>query len=178
MRNFASSHNPQAAGVLHVIAGLWPLLIALALPACQLTDHTERDPNAITTEGLNIPASGYAEADSTQLPRFAFDSTVIHFGRVAQGAQVEKVFSFTNTGKGDLIIADVRGTCGCTVGKDWPKHPVHPGEGGSITVRFDSEGRSGVQDKAITVTANTQPPTNTLLLKGEVAAPEGAPVVE
>lgn len=154
--------------------GLWfPLLIG-----CQLTDHTEKDPNAITTESLTIPASGYAPLDSNALAKLSFDSTTVHFGKVAQGTQVEKIFSFTNVGESNLIITDVRGTCGCTVGKDWPKTPVQPGAKGTITVRFDSDGRSGLQEKTITVTGNTQPPTTVLLLKGDVVALPGATLVE
>jgi Protein of unknown function (DUF1573) len=152
--------------------------VALLLNGCQLTDHTEKDPNAITAESLNIPASGYTDGDTTQLPRFAFDSTTVHFGKVSEGTQVERTYRFTNVGKSNLIITDVRGTCGCTVGKEWPKQPVKPGEGGSITVRFDSQGRGGVVNKTISVTSNTQPPTTTLVLSGEVVVPPGTPVVE
>jgi hypothetical protein len=94
-------------------------------------------------------------------------------GRIAEGVQVEKTYGFVNTGKSDLVITDVRGSCGCTVGKDWPKTPVHPGQHGAITVSFDSEGRPGVQHKTITVVANTQPPTSVLTLTGEVVAPPG-----
>ena len=173
-----SSHELRATNSITRAVGSWlkargPWLVSLvfALQSCQLTDHSEHDPNAITAEALNIPASGYQEVDIADLPRLAFDSTEKHFGKVAQGTLVEKSWSFTNEGNSDLVITDVRGTCGCTVGKEWPKAPVHPGEGGIVTVTFDSEGRSGLQDKTITVTGNTQPPTTVLLLKGEVVAP-------
>ena len=145
--------------------------VVFALSSCQLTDHSERDPNAITAEALNIPASGFEEGDTANLPRMAFDSTEMHFGKVTQGTLVEKTWHFVNVGGSDLVITDVRGTCGCTVGKDWPKAPVHPDQEGTITVTFDSEGRSGMQDKAVSVTGNTQPPTTVLMLKGEVVAP-------
>jgi len=151
--------------------GPWFLLFILALFSCRITDHSEKDPAAVTAEALNIPESGYAEGDADRLPVLAVDSTEKHFGRVPQGTMVERTWSFTNTGGSDLLITDVRGTCGCTVGKDWPKAPVKPGGQGTITVTFDSEGRSGMQDKAITVTANTRPPSTVLLLKGEVVAP-------
>lgn len=165
------SHEPRATRWISRDPGPWLLLLVLASQACQLTDHSEKDPAAITTESLNIPASGFEEGDTTDLPRMAFDSTEKRFGKVAQGALVEKTWHFTNVGGSDLVITDVRGTCGCTVGKDWPKAPVHAGESGTITVTFDSEGRSGMQDKTVTVTGNTQPPTTVLLLKGEVVAP-------
>ncbi len=157
-------------GVLKYPAAILVMCI-LALTGCQLTDHSERDPNAITAEALNIPASGYQEGDTMDLPRLAFDSSAKSFGKITQGTFVEKTWSFTNVGGSDLVITDVRGTCGCTVGKDWPKAPVRRGQGGVITVTFDSEGLNGIQSKTITVTGNTQPPTTVLLLKGEVVAP-------
>ena len=168
----ASSQQPAAHSLL-LLAFIWVLA-----PACRVTDHSERDPKAITTEVLDEPASGYAEGDTADLPHMAFDSMALNFGRIAQGAQVERTFRFTNDGGSTLIITDVRSTCGCTVGKDWPKEPVAPGQGGTITVRFDSEGRGGLIDKAVTVTANTRPPTQVLRLIGEVVAPPGASVVE
>lgn len=163
------SQQPTASGQWRIPGVI--VLAFLTLQSCQLTDHTERDPNAMTADALNIPASGYQDGDTADLPRMAFDSTAKNFGKVAQGTRVDKSWTFENVGGSDLVITDVRGTCGCTVGKEWPKAPVRPGEGGTITVTFDSEGRSGLQDKTITVTGNTQPPTTVLLLRGEVVAP-------
>jgi hypothetical protein len=48
---------------------------------------------------------------------------------------------------------------------------VKPGEKASISVTFDSEGRSGRQDKAVTIVANTVPPSHVLTLSGEVIGP-------
>lgn len=146
--------------------------------SCQLTDHTEGHNDEITAEQINVPASGYQEIDTAAMPRFAFDTASFDFGRVSQGAMVEHTYRFTNTGGGDLLITDVRASCGCTVAKDWPKHPVRPGGRGAITVSFDSEGRSGLQEKVITVVANTPRRSTPLFLRGEVVAPPGAPVVE
>lgn len=163
-----SSHGHARA-----CTGLLVLAAVLLVPSCRITDHSEKDPEAITSEALNIPNSGSGTGDAAELPTIAFDSTTLAMGRIAQGSQVEKIFRFVNSGRKDLIITDVRGTCGCTVGKDWPKAPVHPGQGGTITVRFDSEGRSGAQTKTVTVVANTQPATTVLTLTGEVIAPPG-----
>lgn len=157
--------------------GMWNsmlvLVLMLCVPACRITDHSEKDPDAITPDALDIPASGYERTDPAELAALTFDSTTLAMGRIAQGVQVEKVFRFVNSGKKDLIITDVRGTCGCTVGKDWPRTPVRPGGEGTITVRFDSEGRSGAQTKTVTVVANTQPATTVLTLTGDVVAPPG-----
>ncbi|MBK7620405.1 MAG: DUF1573 domain-containing protein [Flavobacteriales bacterium] len=68
----------------------------------------------------------------------------------------------------------MRGSCGCTVGKDWPKHPVKPNERATISISFDSEGRNGRQDKTATVAANTSPPSNVLTLSAEADRPHHA----
>lgn len=154
----------------------FPVLVAVALTVgCRVTDHSER---GVSTDILDVSASGYDPKDPASMAVIHFDSTTLNMGRVAQGVQVEKVFRFTNTGKRNLFITDVRGTCGCTVGQDWPKSPVKPGEGGTITVRFDSEGRGGSQYKTVTVVANTEPPTTVLALTGNVMAPPGSYIKE
>ncbi len=147
------------------------LLLLLLAASCRLTDHSERDGDEVTTESLNFPASGYEDVDPDDLPQLTFDSTHADMGRVIQGARVDKNYTFTNTGGSPLVITDVRSTCGCTVGKDWPKQPIAPGAGGSISVSFNSEGRSGRQEKTITVVANTTPPSTVLTLTGEVIGP-------
>jgi hypothetical protein len=152
--------------------GLWLMACGAFLSACQITDHSEKDPNAVSADDLNIPASGFDAGDTADLPRFAFDSTTINFGRIPQGTPVDRTYHFVNSGENNLVITDVRGSCSCTVGKEWPREPVPPGKGGDITVRFDSEGKSGTIAKSVTIVANTQPSTTVLWLKGEVVAPE------
>ncbi|MBP8823602.1 MAG: DUF1573 domain-containing protein [Flavobacteriales bacterium] len=146
------------------------LAAALALPGCLLTDHSEQEAG-ITTTDMQIPASGYQGGDPSRLPVIAFDSTALDMGRMAEGVQVEKTYTFVNKGKLDLVITDVRASCGCTVAKNWPRMPIAPGAHGSITVGFNSQGRPGKQHKTITVVANTTPPTTVLTLSGEVVAP-------
>jgi hypothetical protein len=48
---------------------------------------------------------------------------------------------------------------------------VKPGEDGTINVIFDSTGKSGQQNKKVTITANTVPNTVTLAINGLVEAP-------
>lgn len=147
------------------------VLAALFMAGCRLTDHSERD--EVSTRDITFSRSGYEDVDPDDLPRITFAVMEQDMGRMVQGARVEKRYSFTNTGNSPLVISDVRSTCGCTVG-DWPKHPVQPGDGGEITVSFDSEGQTGAQHKAITVVANTDPPSTVLTLIGEVVGPAPA----
>ena len=46
----------------------------------------------------------------------SFNKTVHDFGTINEGETVETTFTFTNTGKPDLIIVDARASCeGCIV---------------------------------------------------------------
>jgi hypothetical protein len=105
--------------------------------------------------------------DTSQVAKINFEERVISFGSIKEGEIVEKIFLFTNTGKHPLYILDVYGTCGCTV-PEWPKDMIKPGRGGSIKVKFNSEGKTNEQRKLITVVANTFPVETLLYLEGNV----------
>src|ERR1700760_2679302 len=98
-----------------------------------------------------------ATAGNAPVMKFEFDTH--DFGKIKQGDKVTYEFKFTNTGKSPLIISNATATCGCTT-PEWPRNPLQPGEGGKIRVTFNSAGKSGLQDKLITVSANTNPPQN------------------
>ncbi|GAA4088413.1 DUF1573 domain-containing protein [Mucilaginibacter panaciglaebae] len=99
-----------------------------------------------------------------------YESPTYDFGKIKQGESVSHSFKFTNTGKSPLIIVSAVASCGCTT-PNWPKSPVMPGDTGSISVTFNSVGKSGLQDKLITVTANSQPAQSIVHLLGEVLTP-------
>jgi hypothetical protein len=141
------------------------VLALLLLGSCRLSDHSE-GANEVTPEDITFTTSGHEQVDPDRLPAIAFDSLRRDMGLIVQGAKVTKRFQFTNTGGAPLVITNVHSVCGCTVGKDWPKEPIAPGEGGSIEVVFDSEGRSGRQEKTVTVVTNATPPSTVLALTG------------
>lgn len=147
------------------------LAASLFVVSCRITDHSERD-GVIGTDDIHFPVTGEGEVDPDKLPAITFQETHFDMGRVVQGSKVDHRFTLTNTGGSALVITDVRGSCGCTVSKEWPREPVPPGSSAEIAVTFDSEGRSGRQDKTVTIVANTVPPSHVLTLSGEVIAPE------
>ena len=106
-------------------------------------------------------------ATAAAAPVMKFDNDSHDFGKIQEGDKVNYKFNFTNTGKTPLIISSAVASCGCTT-PDWPKGPIKPGEGGLINVTFNSMGKKGLQDKMITITANTNPPKNVVHLIGEV----------
>ena len=101
-------------------------------------------------------------------PVMTFDRVSHDFGTIKEGETVETEFTFTNTGKSDLIIVDARGSCGCTVPK-YPKNtPIAPGESEVIKVRFDSSGKPNLQQKTVTISANTSSGREMLRIKAMV----------
>jgi len=101
-------------------------------------------------------------------PVMTFDRVSHDFGTIKEGEAVETEFTFTNTGKSDLIIVDARGSCGCTVPK-YPKNtPIAPGQSDVIKVRFDSNGKPNLQQKTVTISANTASGREILRIKAMV----------
>jgi hypothetical protein len=83
-----------------------------------------------------------------------FDKKTHDFGDIMQGDKVEHTFYFTNSGNEPLIITNVQVSCGCTTPKGWPREPIPAGGKGELTVSFNSAGKSGRQNKPVTVVSN------------------------
>jgi len=116
------------------------------------------------SQNANVSGTGNAE----DAPVLKFEKITHDFGKLKVGDKVSYDFNFTNTGKSPLIITDGFASCGCTK-PEWPKNPIKPGESGKIHVTFNSQGKTpGLQDKLITITANTNPPQNVVHLIGEL----------
>lgn len=98
---------------------------------------------------------------------FKFEKEVHDFGNVKEGTQAEYVFKFTNVGKEPLVITNVQASCGCTTPK-WTKEPVKPGETGQVTAIYNSKGRPGNFNKAVTITSNAKTAQKVLFIKGNV----------
>ena len=86
-------------------------------------------------------------------PEITFNEASYDFGDIKQGDKVEHTFTFKNTGTEPLILSNVLTTCGCTA-SDWPRDPIAPGKEASITVKFNSAGKMGRQNKVVTIVSN------------------------
>tara|TARA_X000001036_G_scaffold440140_1_gene494929 strand:+ start:22833 stop:23336 length:504 start_codon:yes stop_codon:yes gene_type:complete len=118
----------------------------------------------------NVDATeAQAQATTSNSPVMTFNKMSHDFGNINEGDVVTTTFSFTNTGKSDLIIVDARGSCGCTV-PQYPKNvPIAPGATGEIMVSFDSNNKPSLQQKAVTISANTESGREMLRIKAMVA---------
>src|SRR5690606_19258403 len=86
-----------------------------------------------------------------------FDHDYYEFPEGTQeGEIVPHSFKFTNTGNKELIIMDVKASCGCTV-PSYSKDPIAPGKSGEINIEFNSQGKVGPNQKTITVVSNAIP---------------------
>lgn len=158
----------------------------LSMGACKQDNKTEvgeAGMNAAATQASdaanptvdNPNVAGETAAPNPNAPVMTFAESEYNFGDIKQGDVVKHTFEFTNTGKMPLLIDNAAASCGCTV-PSWPKDPVAPGAKGTIDVQFDSHGKQGMQNKQITITANTQPSTTQIAIKGNVLDMANGPV--
>lgn len=104
---------------------------------------------------LFVLFAAVAQAQNDKGSVIEFEVNSHDFGDLEQGAKVEYVFKFKNTGTEPLVLTEVLTTCGCTAPK-WNKEPVAPGATGEIKIMFNSEGKMGRQNKTITVVSNSK----------------------
>ncbi|MFY0713557.1 DUF1573 domain-containing protein [Seonamhaeicola sp. NFXS20] len=97
-----------------------------------------------------------------------FESEIIDYGTIQQGASGLKTFTFTNTGDVPIIISEVKTSCGCTV-PSYSKTPILPGDIGKIKINYNTK-KLGNFTKTITVISNSKETQKTLKIKGVVVA--------
>ena len=142
---------------------IFGIFLFTVFAACQQTNKTQSEAGIIDSTERNATAV----VDTGSAPVLKFDKLVYDFGKIKEGEKVGYDFVFTNTGKTPLIISNAVASCGCTV-PEIPKEPILAGEKGKINVIFNSVGKSGLQNKVVTITANTIPAHSELQLIGEV----------
>lgn len=137
-------------------------LLLVALTSCDnAASKIDSDKADKTVEAADVEAQGS--------PAFAFNEEAFDFGEIEEGTVAKHDFVFKNTGDAPLIITNAAGSCGCTV-PQWPREPIAPGEEGTIHVEFNSQGRTGNQQKQVTLNANTAPNQKVLKITAQVKA--------
>ena len=117
-----------------------------------------------------VANTGFSQATTASKSDMAiiqWDAATYDFGKIKQGVPVTHEFKFTNKGKVPAVITNAQPSCGCTV-PDWTHEPIPVGGSGYVKAEFDTNGKTGVNNKTITVTANTWPKTTTLRFKAMV----------
>ena len=143
------------------------LIIFFLISGCN-NNNTTSDKNKQIVKNTITSSNKF---DDSSLPKIKFDKETFDFGVIIQGEKVSHTFKYKNTGGTDLIIREVKATCGCTVAK-FSKDPLAPGQEGTIEVVFNSEHRTGMQHKIIFIWSNTQPDRNNVSITAEVVVPK------
>lgn len=140
------------------------VITASSFFACRNANNQTGEVTSNVSVGNENATAQVAPADAAVI---VFESDVFDFGKIKSGDQVQHDFKFKNTGKSPLIITNATATCGCTI-PEIPKAPILPGKDGLIKIIFNSEGKSGLQDKVVTITSNAKRNMTTVHLIGEV----------
>ncbi len=144
----------------------------IVITGCQKVEEQQNNQSLIQSEkevnnATNSNPEAKTEDAGSKVTKIEFEKDNHDFGLIKEGEKVSHVFKFKNVGTEPLVIKNVKPACGCTT-PDWTKDPVPPGGEGKIEVSFDSQGRTGIQNKSVEVFANTDPEVHTLKFKGEV----------
>jgi len=137
--------------------------------ACIVVLAACNNQKAVESTADSKETSEIAAVDTANAPAFKFEKEVYDFGKITEGDVVTYDFKFKNIGNSPLIISSATATCGCTV-PEYPKEPVAPGANGVIRVVFNSSGKPGMQNKIVSITANTIPSLTELNILGMVMA--------
>lgn len=140
------------------------VLLTFGIVACTML--------GVNAQSTTTPAAAI-KVENPNAPVMKFESEVVDYGTIEQGADGVREFKFTNTGKEPLIISNSRGSCGCTV-PTWPKEPIKPGESSVIKVKYDTK-RLGAINKSVTITSNAVEGTKVIRIKGMITAPKSSP---
>ena len=143
------------------------LLFSLVLVSCS----SSKDEKAITTDLVNSPLTANSKAEKVPTPTIEMPTTSYDFGEMQQGESFTYDFILKNTGDAELIITAAKGSCGCTV-PEWPKNPIAIGDEAVIKVTFNSSGKSGKQNKTVTLVSNAIPNTKVITINGNVIVPK------
>ena len=139
------------------------LSASLGLASCGNSAHSDGQ----TADSIAQGTDSLAANGQTGIGRIEFTEGAFDFGQVKEGAIVEHVFTFNNTGTAPVILSRVSASCGCTT-PSYTQTPILPGKSGEIKVSFNSDGQVGKQQKIVTVASNADNGVTTVQIKGEV----------
>jgi hypothetical protein len=101
---------------------------------------------------LNEDFSKLTPDQLAKAPVAEYDKTTFDFGNIKENEKVSTAFKLKNSGKTDLLIRNVKASCGCTAVKH--ENVVAPGQTIDLNVEFNSRGKKGRQNKTVTVITN------------------------
>ncbi len=107
-------------------------------------------------------------SDSVKTSKIIFPESLHNFGTVPEGKVVDYTFNFHNGGNAELIIKDIKTSCGCTAALASSKK-LEPNEEGTLKVEMDTKNRSGKMVRTVSIYSNDpKTPVKVLTLSADV----------
>lgn len=121
---------------------------------------------AVAALGAGLAAEDQAKAPSIRVEPEGFD-----FGKALPDKTLRKEFVLRNFGAGDLVIEDVKTTCGCTAAIT-AESRVPPGGSTRLQVTFETRSYVGRVERQVLVRSNDpKTPLLTVKVSATVEAP-------
>jgi len=95
------------------------------------------------------------------------DCNNLNFGTIEKGEIISRYITFKNDGKRDLVISNVKSSCGCTIA-DWPKNPIAPNHSDSILLVLNTSSLNGKIMKTVTIISNSKPNTKVITINAQI----------
>ncbi len=122
--------------------------------------------NYISIICLIIMISCNTKKDKIENTTITFEKTLFDFGEITYDKSASAIFLFTNTGKEQLLIKEVKTSCGCTV-TEWERQIILPNQTGKLIVVYDAK-NIGRFSSSINVFYNGVDSPKKIFIKGEV----------
>lgn len=117
--------------------------------------HTDDKVNPVKSMTVYATLEDYfpqlTAGELSKAPQLRIASRDLDFGTVH--GPVSREVEITNTGKEELHVRALQPNCTC-VRAETSEKSIKPGDSGLIRIAFDPQGRSGTQQKAVTVYSN------------------------
>lgn len=146
------------------------LLVVLVFSCQAEAKRSKQSVQPAAPKDSNAPEKAAAEKPkvSGPAPHIKFDKLVHDFGSISPDSINTCTFGFTNTGPGTLEIAQIRGTCKCTV-PELVKKDYAAGESSQVSIQFHAPQYAGPTSQNIFVSTNDpENPKVELTIRGHV----------
>ena len=154
---------------------VYSLILLFIISGCSQKNEDASNNVTLKSQPKSEKATPSNENKEAANAVFEFEETEWDFGEVKEGETVTHVFTFKNVGETPLVIQSARASCGCTV-PEWTKDPIPVNETGKVEVSFNTTGRPNVQNKTVTIVANTKPEMTTLRIRAMVIGDADQPM--
>lgn len=119
--------------------------------------HTDDEVNPVKSFSVYATLEDYfpelTPEESAKAPQLRLATSSLDFGRVKANSTVVREVQLVNAGKKELSLRALQGNCTC-IKASAAKTLVKPGDATTIKIAFDTQDRSGTQQKAVTIYSN------------------------